>query len=95
MHLACQPRPQGAFPWTRLVTPGLVEEKFESRFRHPCSNQLNITISATDNQSIVTENRIYEIMEFSLKDKKPGKKSTVKVQLAQSQICMRYVLFHW
>ena len=74
MHLTWQPRPQGAFPWTRLVTPGLVEEKFESRFHHPCSNQLNITISTTDNQSIVTENRIYEIMEFSLKDKKPGKK---------------------
>ena len=75
MHLTWQPRPQGAFPWTRLVTPGLVEEKFESRFHHPCSNQLNITISTTDNQSIVTENRIYEIMEFSLKDKKPGKKN--------------------
>ena len=59
-----------------MVTPGLVEEKFESRFHHPltCSNQLNITFSTTDNQSIVTENRIYEIMEFSLKDKKPGKK---------------------
>ena len=44
-----------------MVTPGLVEEKFESRFHHPqtCSNQLNITFSTTDNQSIVTENRIY------------------------------------
>ena len=44
-----------------MVTPGLVEETFESRFHHPqtCSNQLNITFSTTDNQSIVTENRIY------------------------------------
>ena len=58
-----------------MVTPGLVEEKFESRFHHPltCSNQLNITFSTTDNQSIVTENRIYKIMEFPLKDKKRGK----------------------
>ena len=61
-----------------MVTPGLVEEKFESRFHHPCSNQLNITVSTTDNQSIVTENRICKIMEFSLKDKKPGKTPTVK-----------------
>ena len=33
----------------RVVTPGLVEEKFESRFHHPltCSNQLDITFSRT------------------------------------------------
>ena len=77
-----------------MVTPGLVEEKFESRFHHPltCSNQLNITFSTTDNQSIVTENRIYKIMEFSLKDKKRGKTPEVKVQ-SQSQIWLRFVVF--
>ena len=33
----------------RVVTPGLVEEKFESIFHHPltCSNQLDITFSRT------------------------------------------------
>ena len=77
-----------------MVTPGLVEEKFESRFHHPltCSNQLNITFSTTNNQSIVTDNRIYKIMEFSLKDKKHGKTPEVKVQ-SQSQIWMRFVVF--
>ena len=77
-----------------MPTLGLVEEKFESRFHHPmtCSNQLNITFSTTDtDQSIVTENRIYKIMEFSLKDKIPGKTPEVKVQ-SQSQIWMRFVV---
>ena len=79
-----------------MVTPGLLEEKFERRFYHPlaCSNQLNITVSTTDNQSIVTENRIYKIREFSLKDKKRGKAPEVKVQ-SQSQIWMRFVAFCW
>ena len=77
-----------------MVTPGLLEEKFERRFHHPltCSNQLDITFSTTDNQSIATKNRIYKIMEFSLKDKKRRKTPEVKVQ-SQSQIWMRFVVF--
>ena len=78
-----------------MVTPGLLEEKFESRFHHPLtrSNQLNITFSTTDNQSIATKNRIYKIMEFSLKEKKRRKTPEVKVQ-SQSQIWMRFVVFY-
>ena len=77
-----------------MVTPGLLEEKFERRFHHPltCSNQLDITFSTTDNQSIATKNRIYKIMEFSLKEKKRRKTPEVKVQ-SQSQIWMRFVVF--
>ena len=78
-----------------MVTPGLLEEKFERRFHHPltCSNQLDITFSTTDNQSIATKNRIYKIMEFSLKEKKRRKTPEVKVQ-SQSQIWMRFVVFY-
>ena len=65
-----------------MVPPGLVEEKFESRFH----------VSTIDNQSIVTENRFYKIMEFPLKDKKRGKTPEVKVQ-SQGQISMRFVVF--
>ena len=78
-----------------MATPGLLEEKFERRFHHPltCSNQLDITFSTTDNQSIATKNRIYKIMEFSLKEKKRRKTPEVKVQ-SQSQIWMRFVVFY-
>ena len=78
-----------------MVTPGLLEEKFERRFHHPltCSNKLDITFSTTDNQSIATKNRIYKIMEFSLKEKKRRKTPEVKVQ-SQSQIWMRFVVFY-
>ena len=78
-----------------MVTPGLLEEKFERRFHHPltCSNQLDMTFSTTDNQSIATKNRIYKIMEFSLKEKKRRKTPEVKVQ-SQSQIWMRFVVFY-
>ena len=77
-----------------MVAPALVQEKFENRFHLPltCSNQLNMTFSTTDNQSIVTENRIYKIMDC-FKDKKPGKTPEVKVQ-SQSQIWMHFVVFY-
>ena len=45
-----------------------------------------------DNQFIVTENRIYKRMEFSLKGMEPGKTTEVKVQ-SQIQIWMRFVVF--